>query len=92
MSDSRSDSRPVITSRSRDRDLEAYRRIGAAVLWRAALDARHADARGARARAWLERDPWAGELLASVDAGVDRRRLAEWIEEQAPLQQRALAM
>jgi len=56
-----------------DAPLDRYLALAAAIVWRAALDARHADARGARARRWLESDPWAREILAALDVGVDRR-------------------
>lgn len=66
----------------------AYRRLAAAVIYRAVLDARSGNGHAAGARRWLTSDPWAGELLGSL--GLDRRRVADWVNGLEPLTQLAL--
>lgn len=71
-------------------DVEAliYRRLAAAILARALLDARSGNGHSAEARAWLERDPLAGDLLAGL--GYDREKVCRWVQRLEPLEQPAL--
>jgi hypothetical protein len=64
------------------------RRIAAAILRRAALDARSSNGRAAPAREWLAKDPWAGDLLAAL--GLNRRVALAWIEDLEPVGQPVL--
>lgn len=65
----------------------AYRRLAAAILRRACLDARSGNGHGAEARAWLERDPWAAELAEAL--GLDPRKVGRWVQGLGPLEQPA---
>lgn len=54
-----------------------YRRLAAAIVRRAALDARGGNGHSAEARRWLVSSPWAGDLLDGLD--FDRQRVVAWV-------------
>lgn len=58
---------------------EPERRLAAAILRRAALDARNGNGRAAEARRWLAEGEHAADLLGALDLHQDRAR--EWIDE-----------
>lgn len=59
--------------------MNELRSLVPAILWRAALDARHTDERAAAAREWL-RGRYASELIEATDA-VDTATVREWLGE-----------
>jgi hypothetical protein len=67
----------------------AYRRLAAAILVRAALDARGGNGHAAQARRWLVSSPWAGDLLAWVapDLAIN---VAAWVGDLPEVAQPAL--
>jgi hypothetical protein len=66
-------------------DVEAvvYRRLACAILVRAVLDARSGNGSSAEARAWLEHDPLAGDLLDGL--GLNRHCVRRWVQGLDPL-------
>ena len=71
-----------------DAQVLAYRRLAAAILRRAVLDAQSSNGRAAAARRWLLSEPWAGDLLDSL--GLDKRRVLVWVGELPEVAQPAL--
>jgi hypothetical protein len=67
---------------------EGYMRLGLAIVYRAALDARGTNGEAAAARAWLAGDEWAGDLVKAV--GLDWRWVRAWVQELEPVEQPAL--
>lgn len=65
-----------------------WRRLAAAVLRRAVLDARSDNGTAAEARRWLPGDPFCLYLLDAVD--LDRQTVAAWVSELPELAQPAL--
>ena len=73
-----------------DAEALAYRRLAAAILRRAALDARSTNGRAASARRWLVADPWAGDLLDALD--LDPGWVRRWVDGLPELRQPALKL
>jgi hypothetical protein len=65
-----------------------YRRLAAAILARAVLDARNGNGHAAEARLWLVCDPLAGFLFDGL--GYDRGKVRRWVQNLEPIQQPAL--
>ena len=57
----------------------AYRRLAAAIIRRAVLDARSGNGRAASARRWLVSSPWCTDLLDALD--IDRGAALAWVRE-----------
>jgi hypothetical protein len=57
--------------------VSGWKRLAAAVLARAVRDARRSNRHSAEARAWLARDPLAGDLLNYV--GFDQEQARQWV-------------
>ena len=65
-----------------------YRRLAAAVIRRAVLDAKRQDERAIEARAWLAGD--AGDFLDALD--ILPERVARWVRELTPPAQLSLEL
>ena len=78
----------MVGSMTTDAQALAYRRLAAAILKRAVLDAQSSNGRAAAARRWLLSDPWAGDLLDNL--GLDRQRALAWVGNLPEVAQLAL--
>ena len=74
-----------------DAQAHAYRRLAAAVIWRAALDAKSGNGHAVEARRWLVSSPWCTDLLAWVapDLAVN---VAAWVGDLPEVAQSALEL
>ena len=73
---------------STDAQAHAYRRLAAAILARAAMDARGDNGHAAQARHWLVSSPWAGDLFDGLN--LDRGVVLAWVRELPDQMQPAL--
>lgn len=73
-----------------DDDVICYRRLAAAIVRRAVLDAQSANGQAAAARCWLLTSPWCGDLLDYLS--LDRRRALAWVDGLPDLAQPALEL
>jgi hypothetical protein len=67
-----------------------WRRLAAAIVKRAVLDARSGNGAAAEARRWLASDPRAGCLLDAMD--ISQERVTAWVSELPPVAQSALPL
>jgi len=71
-----------------DPETWGHRRLAAAIVARAAQDARSGNGHSAGARLWLSSSDWCAFLLDSL--GQDRDRVTAWVDGLEPIRQAAL--
>ena len=71
-----------------DPETYGHRRLAAAIVARAALDAKSGNGHSAGARLWLVSSAWCAFLLDSL--GRDQGQVTAWVNELDPMQQAAL--